>query len=209
MTDPWDPPPFPKHGNRTGAPLFEAIGRALIAWEELETTIAHLFAALKGKSLFDKEANNFYGEPYNFRDRLRGLEQAGRQYFTKYPNQSLEGDLAWIIRYADGYSRRRNDVAHGVVRLLHVILDPSQTLLSGPAEFCLVPPHFREAKFVTPDMPVIILTSREIRRFENGFWSIVAKAHLLGSAVELPKHALRRTFAVPPLWQPPYPIPHI
>jgi hypothetical protein len=90
---------------------------------------------------------------------------------------------------------------HGVVRLLHMVLDPRRGLLTAPTEWCLVPPHFREAKFVSPDTPAHILTSREINHFAAAFWPVIRRTHELAAAVELRQHALRRKFAVPP---PPY-----
>jgi hypothetical protein len=199
--DPWHPPPFPKRGNRSSRALYEAIGRALCTWEELETMLAHLYAALCGRSQFDAKANHAYGEELNFRNRLTELERAGCRYFVKRPDQTQEGELAWVIRYVRGYSQRRNDVAHGVVRLLHMVLDPRQGLLTAPTEWCLVPPDFREAKFVSPDTPAHILTSREINHFATAFSPIIRSTHALASAVELPQYASRRRFAVPP---PPY-----
>jgi hypothetical protein len=198
----WEPPPFPKRGNRSCRALYEAIGRALSTWEELEARLAGLYAALCGQSQFDDDANNAYGRELNFRNRLAELERAGCRYFVKRPDQTLEGELAWVIRHAKGYSQRRNDVAHGVVRVLRMVLDPRQGVLSVsvPTEWCLVPPHFREAKFVSPDTPAHILTSREINHFAAEFWPIIRRAHALATAVELPQHALRRRSFVPPPW---------
>jgi hypothetical protein len=199
MPDPWDPPPFPKRGNRSSRALYEAIGRALSTWEELETMLAHLYAALSGCSQYDTQAINDYGEQLNFRSRLAKLEHAGCRHFVKRPNQTLEAELAWVIRYVGGYSQRRNDVAHGGVRELRMVLDAREGLLSTkPSEWCLVPPHFRGAKFVSPDTPVHILTSREINHFAAAFWPIIRSTHALATAVELPQHALRRRSFVPP-----------
>jgi hypothetical protein len=202
MPDPWDRPPFPKRGNRSDRVLYEAIGRALATWEELETMLAHLYAALCGHSAYDTKANHAYGAPLNFRTRLAKLERAGVDYFTKHPHPTLEAELGWVIQNAAGWSQRRNDVAHGVMRFLHMALDPQAGLLTGrgPPQCCLVPPHFDEAKFVSRDTPAHILTSREINAFAAAFWPIIRRAFALARAVELPQHALRRRSFVPPPW---------
>jgi hypothetical protein len=148
--DPWDPPPFPKRGNRSSRALYEAIGRALSTWEELETMLAHLYAALCGCSQYDTEANHDYGEELNFRNRLAKLEHAGCRYFVKGPSQTLEGELAWVIRYVRGYSQRRNDVAHGVVRLLRMVLDPREGLLSEAVRMVPCPPAFPRGQICKP-----------------------------------------------------------
>jgi hypothetical protein len=197
---PWDPPPSPKRGNRSRRVLFEAIGRALATWEEVETMLAHLYAALGGHSMFDAVANNAYGSELNFRNRLSTLREIGCRHFQKHSDQALEGDLAWIIRHAEGYSQRRNDVAHGVVRFIDMVSDPRKTLLGSNGEWCLVPPHFRETKFTASNMPKYVLTSREINRLPEPFWQITRRTFHLARAVELPQHALRRRSAVPPPW---------
>jgi hypothetical protein len=117
------------------------------------------------------------------------------------PHQDPEGELAWLLRFIEGYAQRRNDVAHGVVRLAHIVLDPNKTLLSfeGSPQWFLVPPHFRGNKFVAPHVPAYALTSREINGFAKAFWPIIRRASSLADDVELPRHALRRNSAVPPL----------
>jgi hypothetical protein len=109
-------------------------------WKGFWPTCMPRFPAIP--SSIDKPTMNM-SPPLNFRARLAKLERAGTQYFTKRPHQDLEADLAWIVQNAAGWSQRRNDVAHGVVRLLHMVLDPRETLLTAPTEWCLVPPHFR------------------------------------------------------------------
>lgn len=198
MSEPWDPPPFPKRGNRSYRVLLESIGRALTTWEELESYLANLYAALCGQDCYDQKANNLYGDELNFSGRIAALEQAGSRYFIKRPNQAREGELAWVIKYVTGYSRRRNDVAHGVVRCLQVVTDSSKTILGSNLEWCLIPPHFREKKYVTPNDPVHILTSVEINKFAKDFWPILRGVYRLALAVELPPHASRRRFVLPP-----------
>ena len=118
----------------------------------------------------------------------------------KYPNQAIEGEFSWVVTFTTGYSHRRNDVTHGVMAMIHMATDPKQSFLSGygPPQWALVPPHFREAKFVSPNTPAHILTSREINAFTEGFWRIIRRSQLLSHAVELPQHALRRKHALPP-----------
>lgn len=190
MPEPWDRPPFPKQGNRSVVALYASIWRALNFWEQLETTLAHLFAALCEEELFDEMANQAYGEPTNFRGRIAGLKAAGCRDLQKRPNQTLEGDLAWVIRHAVGYSERRNDVAHGLARLIR--MDDINAILGTDMRWCVVPPHFREDKFVAPNTPVYILTSREINNLAHAITAIDVRAWDLARNVGLPQHASRR-----------------
>ena len=172
MGEPWDA--RPKLGNRSSRVLYEAIGRALTTWELLETYLADLYAAFCEADCFDEKANHSYGKPLNFYGRIIELRRAACEYFVKHPNQSVEAEFCWVVKFTNGFSHRRNDVAHGVVAMLHMARDPQETILSGlgPPQWCLVPPHFREAKFVSPETPAHILTSREINAFTNAFWPI-------------------------------------
>ena len=46
----------------------------------------------------------------------------------------------------------------------------------GLERYCVIPPHFRAAKF-TEERPAYVLSSREIRRFGEAFWEL---AHRIG-----------------------------
>jgi len=142
---------------------------------------------LSEQCVFDEGKNREYGRPANFRERLTNLEAAGCRYFCKWPHQDLEGELTWVIRYAMGYSQRRNDIAHGIVRLAGVVgIDID---IRDEMRWCVLPPHSRADKFTSGNMPTYILTSREINRFAKAFEAIVVRAWKLARAVELPRHA--------------------
>jgi hypothetical protein len=199
VADPWDAPPFPKHGNKTQKSLFEAIGRALTTWEELESFLSHLYAALCEKSASDEVANFEYGQVTSVPRRMDELNRVGSVYFIKHPNQSLEGDLNSLIIYINGWSGRRNDIAHGVVRLIELVQDPyGKTFLSASTEWCLVPPHFKEEKYIRFDTLAHILTSREINAISKEFWPLIRRVFTLCERVELPRFALQRRGALPP-----------
>src|SRR5580700_10361416 len=87
--------------------------------------------------------------------------------------QALEGEFDVILRFALGWSGRRNDVAHGRARPSSWIIE-SET--QGLVRYCVIPPHFRAAKF-TEERPAYVLSSREIRRFGEAFWEL---AHRIG-----------------------------
>ena len=176
MPHPWDRPPFPARGNRSDRVLFDAIGRTLNAWEEVEISMAHLYATLATGDRFDSQANHLYGEEANFNGRLTTLEQAAEQRFIAEPSQPVEGEFSRLMRFVRGYSARRNDIAHGHALYIHWVRDPAsrETLLSFGADlsWCWVPPHFRANKFNAQNRPEYVLTSREINEFGLTFWDI-------------------------------------
>ncbi|WP_158812084.1 hypothetical protein [Beijerinckia sp. L45] len=206
MYDPWDVPPIPTRGDEYGDALFAAIGRALIAWEEIEVSLAHLYSALCEKSPYDDGSNLDYGLPSNFNGRLEKLNDKAETYFIKYSNQGLEGRLHELLYRIKRMSARRNDIAHGVVRLFDIVKDPNITLLGAiDSGWCLVPPHFKGVKHYDRNTPIVLFTSRSIKKVESGFWTLKVDIHSILKIIELPHFALTRQFALPPLERPPYP----
>lgn len=198
MSPSWDPPKFPERGDSDHSVLLESVGRALTSWEDLESFLAHLYAGLSEKSLYDQTAIYEYGALPNVPSRVEALRLAGNAYFIKYPHQTLEAELCWVANNFLGWSQRRNDVAHGVVRLIDMAKDRRKTFLSSANEWALVPPHFKEKKHFEPNIPARILTSIEINRFAHAFWEITHRVFALSKAVELPRFALPITLGPPP-----------
>ena len=199
MPTPWDRPPFPKRGNLTQRALYEAIGRTLNAWEEIEISMAHLYAAFATGDRFDPAANHAYGVEANFNQRLAALQRVAEQYFMRHPSQDVEGEFCRLTRFVVGYSARRNDIAHSHALLSEWVIEPGspQSLfsLAGKHRWCLVPPHFRANKFTPNKRPAYALTSWEINEFGTVFWDI---AHALSNLsiwviqhVPIPSHGIR------------------
>src|SRR5437868_3763424 len=118
MSNAWDVPPFPSHGDAQDDTTYAAVGRFMSAWEELEVTLSHLHAALV-KRPFDAEALWGYGDGRIFADRLKILEAAADGFARAKPDQALEGDFCSLLRSVRGFADRRNDIAHGIVRPIH------------------------------------------------------------------------------------------
>jgi hypothetical protein len=114
--NPWDITPFSGHGDKFPNTTYEAVGRALSAWEELEVNLSHLFGVFSGKDPLSTETYASYGEERIFVQRADMLERLASSYFIIKPNQNLEGDFCHLICDTRCFSARRNDIAHGVVR---------------------------------------------------------------------------------------------
>ncbi len=192
MPEPWDRPPMPKRGNRSERVLFEAVGRALMAWEEIETALAHLYAALATGDRFHPVSNREYGKPPTFIERLKGVEKKAARYFVKLPDQERESEFARIFALSTGFSGRRNDIAHGRVRLIHWIINPGsrEALLSlagtKAMQSCMIPAHFKGDKFTSENLPLYVYTSREINHIAAQFWPISRRVAELARLVEPP-----------------------
>ena len=187
MNEPWDLPPLARRGcsERT---LYHAIGRSLMAWEEIEGTFAHIYSVFECGNAFSLNENKAYGKPSNYSQRVLLLQNAAESFFKKHPSQELEGEFAEIIRLANGFSFRRNDIAHGRARFSHWVLNPSsmETLLNlAPnVHWCVIPAHFKGNKFTEDNQPAYIFTAREIDAFMKMFWSIAHRGNAFMRSVE-------------------------
>jgi hypothetical protein len=179
MVELWGRPSSAKRGYSQRA-TYEAIGRALMAWEEIEGAFAHLHSAFLTGEKFNTGANREYGEPPNFVQRVERLKTAACCYFIKCPCQDVEGRFNDLVRHALGWSLRRNDVAHGRARPSSWIIDGET---QGKDRWCIVPAHFRGDKF--PDNhPAYVLSSRQIRRFADAFWELAHQVSDFGQEIE-------------------------
>jgi hypothetical protein len=171
MPNPWDRPPLAQRGSAKRV-LYEAIGEALMNWEEVEGALAHLYSALvNGRR--NTEANQEYGISLNFVGRIHGLKTVACRYFHKHPSQASEGGFDELVRLASSWSSRRNDVAHGRARPSKWIV-PSTGPYGELERWFVIPPHFKGDRF-TGTVPAYILSSREIRRFGDAFWKLAGR----------------------------------
>src|ERR1700680_2245928 len=115
--EPWDIPTFPAHGDANADSTYAAVGRAMSEWEQLELYLARLYAKFLGVPPIEAIARPEYTRVAISRERARVIEDAARAYFIKHPDQTLESTFESLICDARKLAVRRNDIAHGVVRL--------------------------------------------------------------------------------------------
>jgi hypothetical protein len=123
LPKPWDAPPPPQSGDAAEEITFTAVGRAISAWEGLEAALALVFAGFmaSGNSF---PAERAYGAVLTFRGRAEMIEAAAQAYFFERPDADLEKELNGCLEAAKGFSPRRNEIAHGVVRELSILGTP-------------------------------------------------------------------------------------
>ena len=179
--NPWDRPPLARQGNGSDRALFESIGRALNAWEQIESELAHLYSAFLTGDRFDLPANLAYGVLNTSPLRLAGLQRVAKAHWVQHPSQDIEGEFERLSEMVDRYSARRNDIAHGIARPFQWIVAPNlEGLIMIPTRdstWCLIPPHYRP-KTEPGTYPAYLLTSREINAFGAVFLNV---AHALSN----------------------------
>jgi len=186
--DPWDIPPFAGHGDKTPDQTYEAVGRALSSWEELEVSLSYLYGVFTEKGLPPFESHAEYGKPLIFSARADGLERMAARYFVRHPNQQREAEFARLICDVGRFSARRNDIAHGIVRPVVVgppisvpDNDPSEApWLRMNYEYCLLPPTYSDRRFHAKRTPQYALPAEEIIRFQTEFVKLHGRSTRLG-----------------------------
>jgi len=115
---PWDvrdPSPF---GDIDENPLFNAIGRALTAWENVEVECARLFAVFvlaRQKRTYHAPAVRAYGSIVGTHSRSKMLELAAEAYFARRPTRRINisntqtDETRSLMGWLDEYSFKRVD----------------------------------------------------------------------------------------------------
>lgn len=174
MADPWDPPPLPSRGDDDDDATYAGVGRVMSRWEAVEIELAHLYTVLVGRP-HDAGATREYGSGRIFHERLATLCAAAEDYFRIDPNQTREGETRELLRKVRGYSDRRNEIAHGIVRQISWVRGLREYLSPdaiGHIQFCLVPPHYTFRKFDQANRPAYAYTSQELLILEQHLFDL-------------------------------------
>src|ERR1700730_5165556 len=138
----WDIPPPPQIGDASEDITFTSVGRALTRWEEFEVVFASLFSALVAAEDNNAAAIRAYGSVITFRGSAEMVKSAAEVNFSLFRNSALEKDFrAFVNELTNHASARRNEIAHGVVRVTPIIKD--YTVVS---QYFLYPPYYASNK---------------------------------------------------------------
>ncbi len=146
MSNLWDVPPLPTIGDDDEEATYAGVGRVTSQWEAIEFQFSRLYSIFVGKP---DEEMRAYGAGRIFRERSKILAEAARDYFIRNPDQELEGQLHALTIRAEGFSDRRNEIAHGIVFQLQRLsffreqMDPS---VRGKFQWGLIPPYHTSQK---------------------------------------------------------------
>jgi hypothetical protein len=183
MTNPWDATPFPPKGDETSKVTFQAVGEALSQWEHFEGYLSLIYANLVGTGDTTEPAVLSYGTVVSFKGRADMIRAAANGFFFRKPDEILQEELKAILKLADNFSPRRNEIAHGIVQ---PYVPDGARAVDG---FALVPAYYATNKRVlgTADAgiaplrmkPKYAYTSAEIKYFKHHF------SHLTDRATQL------------------------
>lgn len=170
MSSRWNIPPWPERGTRSADPVYRAVGVALSAWEGLELNLPRLLGAFTNTPAFKVIHDPRYAAASKFIDRIAIVKLAVEDYFLRYCNQKLEGRFHELIKEATLASRRRNDIAHGVVKTTMNIKSYRRE------EFLLMPSTYKAAHFDEYGFPAFLYNSQIILDFAGRFQSLCLPA---------------------------------
>jgi hypothetical protein len=116
----WCRPLNPARGDPLESTIFEAVGRALTAWEELEATLGIMYSTAIGIGFnHSLPAIRAYGSVVAFKGRSDMIAAGLEAMFFMRPSgpmkTQLQADMAAVLTRAGQFSTRRNEIAHGVV----------------------------------------------------------------------------------------------
>lgn len=156
-------PPIPSRGDSTREVVYEAVGRALSNWEDVELDLACLYAAFLGIKPVDAIAQPEYVAARIFKERADVIVRAGDSHFVKNCDQAIEGEFKQLIIEARLLAERRNDIAHGVVRPVWSMKRPEIE------HFMLMPSTYKHKFFTENANPLYAFSSKEINNFCTSF----------------------------------------
>jgi hypothetical protein len=120
MSNPWDVPPLPIVGDADIMTTYAGVGIVLSAWEEIELSLSQFYSFMVGRP-YHIDAMREYGRGTIFRERMKILVD---ETHIRLCCQTQEGEFDKIAEECIGFSNRRNDVAHGIVRPIEMLYPP-------------------------------------------------------------------------------------
>lgn len=174
MLNPWDVPPLPTMGDDDPDWTYAGVGRVTSQWEAIEIQFSRLYSIFVGKP---DEEMRAYGKGRIFRERSEILAQAAKTYFISNPDQELEGQLYSLTQRAEGFSDRRNEIAHGIVfqlQRLTFFRESMDVSVRGKFQYGLIPPYHTLRKHAADGSPLYAYTSVHLLKLEEDMSWLVA-----------------------------------
>jgi hypothetical protein len=193
MSNVWDIPYSPKFkvGDASESKIYEAVGRALSKWEGLVADLTFIFAVLTSQD-----------EPWHYNPAVRAfgavqaaapksemVQQAAEALFHNFEMQlnvdcdEYRAGLRLLLREYNGWSARRNDVAHGYVTESRMP-DYSKDDTPITSTYLLWPSHSASRKWPVGWEPVYQYRADEIEKFGVGFDELAERVQSFGKRLE-------------------------
>jgi hypothetical protein len=193
MGNSWDIPYARKFkvGDPNPELIFQAVGKALSNWEGLVADLTSIFAVLTA-----------IDEPWSFNPAVRAfgsvqgaaaksemVQQAAEALFHNFETQLnvdcdvIRQEMKGLLREYNGWSNRRNDIAHGYVTETKM---PDYTNDVQPiiSTFLLMPSHTTSRKWPMDWEPSYKYLASEIDAFGVAFDELAARVEIFAKKLE-------------------------
>lgn len=179
--NPWDRRPWPKQGDKSDSLTYEAMGRALTAWEHHEAALSILFSMFV-RNYNTRAGRRAYNAVRTFEGRAEMLRAASETYFLESPNADWQNEFKEIFRNAKGFAPRRNDIAHSIVGIfLTYPLGLEDT--PPPWTYALYPSLAAYKDRSHDETPEYCYTSVELNYFSNTFLMLQTAPYKLAASI--------------------------
>lgn len=189
MSDPWDRPPIPPRGDDFADITYAAVGGFLSQWEKVEIELSDLYAIFTSRPNTREAYEDYYNEARSLASRIALLDDSAERFFVKCPSQVTEGEFANLKARVSGFSERRHEIAHGVVRPYFeyaVLTEWSDPLDQDQTRTCLAPPYYQRNWFdKTLDLPKYVYVGSQIDRITVRLADLAHDVAALKERVEL------------------------
>lgn len=98
---------------------FNAVGRAISAWETLEAHLSYLYSAFVRQPMLLDAIEQYGRETRTFQNRIAHLGRAAAVYFK---DQAQEAEFHALIAEVEQLHRYRTQIAHGALRAVPVAI---------------------------------------------------------------------------------------
>lgn len=177
MAHPWDIPPRKSTGDRKPNPIYTAVGMAMSSWEFIETDLAAMFAVFTGATSWKETAPALraYGSIISYRARREALTAAARAFFRVHRMARIERSFKVALKKCDGWSDRRNDLAHGLVLRVTSI---------APGYFLWPTPYNTRKYPIETSEPAFCYRASQIRKIAYSFKKVRQQTNKLARRLE-------------------------
>lgn len=179
-------------GDQNAEPLFCALGKAVSAWEGVQTATSGLYFAMRIGNAESEGDPGFqaFGGLNQVHKRRQELEERSRLFLEQHVHHSVETvgrfetELKGVLAAYIGWAERRNDIAHGYVTEAQRpdYHDPEQKIITV---YALCPSHARIARwphsepeynYVVSDLEAF---AKSFQRLDDQFENLADVANLL------------------------------
>lgn len=162
---------YAKIGNPVAKDIYTSVGYALTQWELSEASLGSLFTAFVKPTGGNHLAYRAFGAVLVSGSRREMILEAAEVYFTFFSNEALLKRIDKLMDIYSDASRRRDEIAHGVVM--------SEPLMPDrPPVYFLIPSFYASRKLdvLPPFRSKYRFSSKELDHYAKCFGELGARA---------------------------------